>query len=99
MKYSPSSYLRRLAKAQTSLVLNIKQMIASRRETIAAQRDAHGTDEKVPAQQDILGALVATQMQVEDEARLTGQKGAGLRPDEVFGNACQLIPVLHATAS
>ena len=90
MTYSPFTYLRRCAKAQKSLIYHISGMIAARRKEIAAQQLVAGSGEKVPAQSDILGALVTSQMAVEAEIKSDlGSKSAGLTPEEVLGNVCE----------
>lgn len=100
MTYSPFAYLRRCAKAQRSLVHHIKTMLKTRREELNHEREVLPAGEKVKAPTDILGALVASQMEVEDEARMGKGEGkiVGLTDKEVFGNTCKRH-VPHAAIS
>jgi hypothetical protein len=91
MKYSPLAYLRRCAKAQRSLVHHINTMLKARRDQLNNERAYLPAGEKVKGPADILGALVASQMEVEGQARLGKGEGkiVGLTDKEVFGNACE----------
>jgi hypothetical protein len=91
MSYSPIPYFRRLAKAQKSLIHHMKTMASSRRLTLQHEREGLQPGEKVKAPRDILGALVASQMDVEQEERLrAGDEGikVGLTDKEIIGNIC-----------
>ncbi|ORY34740.1 cytochrome P450 [Naematelia encephala] len=82
MTYSPSSYLRRCAKAQRSLVFHIKQMIASRQAKLTAEHAALDKNEKVKPPTDLLGALVASQIDVQRDQGME----KGLSESEIVGN-------------
>jgi hypothetical protein len=46
--------------------------------------------EKLKPPTDLLGALVASQMDVEaEESLVTGNKGSGLKDSEIIGNICE----------
>ncbi|ORX37696.1 cytochrome P450 [Kockovaella imperatae] len=96
MTWSPFPYLRRCAKAQRSMVKHINEMIASRRKQTTALQATLSADEQVLTQRDILGALVASQIQVEEGKK---KNTAGLTADEIFGNAFIFIVAGHTTTA
>ena len=91
MTFSPFAYLRRCAKAQKSMIYHIKTMLKSRRDRLENERDTLPAGEKPKPPQDILGALVASQMAAEDEAKLGKgeEKVVGLTDREIIGNTCE----------
>jgi hypothetical protein len=91
MTYSPFAYLRRCAKAQRSLIHHIKVMLQSRRDKLNEERASLARGEKIKPPSDLIGALVASQMEAEAEALLgtSEAKIVGLTNKEIIGNACQ----------
>lgn len=83
--------VRRLATAQISLIHHIKTLIANRGAEIQAERSGLGKGEKIRPPTDVLGAIVASQMDIEEEAKLSAgqQVNAGLTPSEIIGNVCE----------
>ena len=99
MTYSPFSYLRRCAKAQRSLIHYIKETIRLRRENLNVERASLPTGEKLKAPSDLIGALIASQMEVEDEAMLgkSEAKIVGLTDMEIIGNTCEPVSPITRT--
>ena len=99
MTYSPFSYLRRCAKAQRSLIHYIKETIHLRRENLNVERASLPTREKIKAPSDLIGALIASQIEVEDEAMLgkSEAKIVGLTDKEIIGNTCEPVSSLTWT--
>ena len=74
------------------MIHHMNTMLRSRRQKLEEERAATfapGEEPKPP--QDILGAIVASQMDAEDEARLNkgDEKVAGLTNKELIGNVCE----------
>lgn len=67
-------------------------MLKFRRAQLTIQRNGLPAGEKLQPPKDILGALVASQMEAEDEAKLGKGEGkiAGLTDKEIIGNTCEL---------
>jgi hypothetical protein len=71
-------------------VHHIKALIARRQGEIALEKAALPRGEKITPPTDLLGALVAAQIDVEDAAKLkTGEIQKGLTPEELLGNVCE----------
>jgi hypothetical protein len=65
-------------------------MVNTKRTEIEVTRALLPTGEKAKPPSDILGAIVASQIDVEDEAMLNhGDKKAGLSFDEIIANICK----------
>lgn len=66
-------------------------MLKDRRDRLTLERASLPMGEKTKPPHDILGALVASQMEVENEAKLDkGEvKIAGLTDKEILGNTCE----------
>lgn len=83
--------VRYLGKAQRSLVHHFHTMVNTKRAEIEATRALAPAGEKVKPPSDILGAIVASQIDIEDEALLNkGDKKVGLSFDEIIANICEL---------
>lgn len=90
LDHFPAAGVRRLGKAQRSLVHHLKTMIANKREELEAIEADLPAGEKMKPPTDLLGAIVASQMKVEEEARAeTGSKVAGLTAEETVGSVCE----------
>lgn len=65
-------------------------MIASRGATLQAETNILTKGDKIKPPSDVLGAIVASQMDVVAESKLkAGEKvQAGLTPEEIVGNVC-----------
>lgn len=65
-------------------------MVNSKRAELERVRSLLPAGEKPKAPSDILGAIVASQIDVEDDAKLrSGDKKAGLSFDEIIANICE----------
>lgn len=64
-------------------------MVNSKRTEIESTRSHLPKGEQMRTPKDILGAIVASQIDVEDESRLeNGDKKVGLSYDEIIANIC-----------
>lgn len=91
-----SSRVRYLGTAQRSLTHHFITMINTKRAELEQARSVLPKGEKLKAPSDILGAIVASQIDAEDEARLkSGSSGkqAGLAFDEIVANICKLTAI------
>lgn len=75
-------------------------MIAAKRAELLAARANLPKGEILKRPSDLLGAIVAGQLDVEAEAGTDskGKHNAGLSPDEVLGNACEWRKCLPKSA-
>lgn len=65
-------------------------MVNSKRSELESAKRHLPTGEKIKPPSDILGAIVASQIDVEDEAKLrSGDKQAGLSFEEIIANICE----------
>lgn len=65
-------------------------MVNTKRTEIELTRALAPAGEKVKPPSDILGAIVASQIDVEDESMLArGDRKAGLSFDEIIANICE----------
>ena len=92
--------VRYLGNAQRSLIHHFRTMVNSKRSEIEISRSHLPVGEKMKAPSDILGAIVASQIDVEDEAQLksSGDKKAGLSYDEIIANIWIFIVAGHETS-
>lgn len=82
--------IRRLATAQESLLHHMKSLIARRQGEIGIEKASLPKGEKIKPPSDLLGALVAAQLDVEDANKLkSGEIQQGLTPEELLGNVCE----------
>jgi hypothetical protein len=64
-------------------------MVAAKRSELSSIQSALPRGEKLKPPTDLLGALVASQMDVEaEESLVAGNAGAGLKDSEIIGNIC-----------
>ncbi|KAH9904074.1 cytochrome P450 [Xylariomycetidae sp. FL2044] len=96
MEYSPLPSLRRLGKAQRSMLYHLKKMIAARRSQFSL---ANGG--KTQGASDLIGALVASQMQEEMNISSSNDKtsSSGLTEQEVIGNIWVFVMAGHETSA
>ncbi|RXK36383.1 hypothetical protein M231_06349 [Tremella mesenterica] len=97
----PLPSVRRLGNAQRSLRHHFKTMIATRRDALQAEQAGLGPQEKIKPPSDLLGAIVASQMDIEAEEKARGGKGtskAGLTSEEQMGNVWIFIFAGHETS-
>lgn len=71
------------------MVHHIKRLIARRRKEIESERSNLPRGEKIKPPTDLLGALVASQLNAEASG------GKGLSAEELLGNVCELSATVH----
>ncbi|RXK36384.1 hypothetical protein M231_06350 [Tremella mesenterica] len=95
----PLSSVRRLGKAQRSLVHHFKNMIETRRAVLKAEQEGLNPGEKIKPPSDLLGAIVASQMSVEAEEKLRGgSRQVGLTAEEQVATVWIFILAGHETS-
>lgn len=89
--------VRYLGKAQRSLTHHFHTMVNTKRSEIEKIRIHSPAGEKLTPPSDILGAIVASQIDVEDEAAVTnGNRSAGLTFQEIIANICMSLLLFDA---
>lgn len=77
--------MRRLARAQESMIYHIKSLITRRRQELTIESVALPKGEKIRPPADLLGAMVASNLEHE-----RNKDGQGLTAEELVGNVCEL---------
>ncbi|KAH7305539.1 cytochrome P450 [Stachybotrys elegans] len=92
MEYNPLPSLRRFGNAQRCMVHHLHMMAESRRSELI-----QGTESRKPIYRDVLGSLVAAQ--VDDRGAHEKPPDTGLSKDEVIGNIFIFVVAGHETTS